>query len=79
MKNKERDKAKEIVEEFLNDGDVFFDDYYEGDTIRYSKRCAEICVDRILLALEPTVYGDIYNFYVKVREEIPSLSPKDFI
>ena len=60
-----KEKAKELVDRFLNEIDVF--------GLRRAKKCALICVDEILKAHPNSNFMPIINEWNEVKKEIQKL------
>ena len=69
---KAKDKAKELVDRFLDVDDGIDYENGCGVTLYQAKQCALICVDRILDAVT-TIADKRFDFYTEVKIEINKL------
>ena len=67
-----KDKAKELVDRFLDVDDGIDYENGCGVTLYQAKQCALICVDEILDAVT-TIADKRFDFYTKVKKEIEKL------
>ena len=68
-----KEKAKELVEKFEYNG-VFIDDIRMSE--EDAKKCAEICVDKILESHYKVLVGVMpktYDYWTEVKQEIEKL------
>jgi hypothetical protein len=70
-----KEKAKELVNRFLEVNDGIDYDNGCGVTIYQAKQCALICVDEIISALENHKWQNqkVIDFYKEVKAEIHKL------
>ena len=69
---KAKDKAKELVDRFLDVDDGIDYENGCGVTLYQAKQCALICVDEILDAVT-TIADKRFDFYTEVKKEIEKL------
>lgn len=50
MNQTPKEYARDLINQFAEDEIIFFDDYYEGDKLAYTKQCARITVGRMMMA-----------------------------
>ena len=78
---KPKEMAKQMVdsyEDYANpapeDNDIYDPVFYNDEAfLKNCKGCALIDVNNTLEALEDTVYGDLYEYYIEVKRQLEKL------
>lgn len=72
IKTSPKEKALELIESF---SDCAYNHPLdtEREVLESKKECALVCVNEILIALKVDDWGDMYKYYLEVKQEIEKI------